>query len=90
MPMAYPGRFRVCVLQTICRPCIVHRWHLGRNCMSSPCKLCKGSCASTLFPAGPTVQQNAEQILPVAFRLLEAAVEVLATDAEGAAALDAK
>lgn len=39
---------------------------------------------------GPTVQQNAEQILPVAFRLLEAAVEVLASDAEGAAALDAK
>jgi hypothetical protein len=32
--------------------------------------------------AGPTVQQTAEHMLPVAFRLLEAAVEVLASDAE--------
>jgi hypothetical protein len=35
---------------------------------------------------GPTVQQTAEQILPVAFRLLEAAVEVLASDADDEAA----
>lgn len=41
------------------------------------------------FPTGPTVQQTAEHMLPVAFRLLEAAVEVLASNADDdAASLD--
>lgn len=46
-------------------------------------------CSVSGATAGPTLQQTAEHVLPVAFRLLEAAVEVLASDADdGAAALD--